>query len=124
MDNTTKSPTITPASGLVIILTLVTAGIHFYLVPAEFDKGATGYGTAFILTGVAYLVALAAGFLSIPTLARVHTYGRVLIAVIAASAIVAYLSLGYFDTLGWVTKAIEAALIVAIGLSLSTGRTR
>lgn len=31
-----------PIAGVVILTTLATAGIHLYLVPEEFDKGATG----------------------------------------------------------------------------------
>jgi hypothetical protein len=33
------------ATGAAVLLGAATAFIHFYLVPAEFNKGATGYGT-------------------------------------------------------------------------------
>lgn len=102
------------ASALVIALALVAAAIHFYLVPDEFDKGATGYATLFILTGVGYLVALVLMYVPIPAFAPFHSLGRILMVGIAVAAIIAYVSLGYFDTLGWVTKAIEVALVLAV----------
>ncbi len=103
------------ASALVIALALVAAASHFYLVPDEFDKGATGYATLFILTGVGYVAALALMYLPLPVLAPFHALGKVLMVGIAVAAIIAYISLGYFDTLGWVTKGIEAALVLAVG---------
>lgn len=115
MNSTSKSQNISVVGGVVILLTLVTAAIHFYLVPDEFSKGATGYGTAFILTGAGYLLAMALAF--VPR-SPFHVPGGLAIAGIATAAIVAYLSLGYFDTLGWVTKGIELALIVAVAVHL------
>ncbi|MBA3803457.1 MAG: hypothetical protein H0X22_11220, partial [Acidimicrobiia bacterium] len=38
---------------------------------------------------------------------------RLVIVGIALAAIIAYLVLEFFDTLGWVTKAIEAVLVIA-----------
>ena len=97
--------------------------------PDEFNKGATGYGTLFILTGVGYMAALALMYLPIPVLAPFRSLGRILMVGIAVAAIIAYISLGYFDTLGWVTKGIEAALVLAVATDTllagrSTGRAR
>ena len=115
MTNNSDRPALGAASALVIALALMAAAIHFYLVPDEFNKGATGYGTLFILTGVGYLAALALMYLPIPVLAPFRSLGKVLMVGIAVAASIAYISLGYFDTLGWVTKGIEAALVLAVG---------
>ncbi len=115
MTSNSTRPALGPASALVIALALSAAAIHFYLVPDEFNKGATGYGTMFILTGVGYVAALGLMYLPLPVLAPFHSLGKVLMVGIAVAAIIAYISLGYFDTLGWVTKGIEAALVLAVG---------
>ncbi len=107
------------SSALAVVLGLATAIIHFYLVPAEFDKGATGYGTLFILTGVGYLTGTIAGYLPSESLDKIRTPARLLLIGIALASIVAYLVLGYFDTLGWVTKGIETLLVLAVGTGLS-----
>ena len=129
MTSNSDRPALGAASALVIALAVMAAAIHFYLVPDEFNKGATGYGTLFILTGVGYLGALALMYMPIPVLAPFHSLGRILMVGIAVAAIIAYISLGYFDTLGWVTKGIEVALVLAVGADTmwagkSTGRDR
>ena len=118
MDSTHESTHVSGAEGLVILLTIATAAIHFYLVPGEFSKGATGYGTAFILTGAGYLIALALAFWPGSMPSSLHVLGKLAVAGIAIAAIIAYLSLGYFDTLGWVTKSIEAVLVLSVVLLL------
>ncbi len=127
MSSNPDRPALGAASALVIALALIAAAIHFYLVPDEFNKGATGYGTMFILTGVGYLAALALMYLPISAFASFHSLGRVVMVGIAVAAIIAYISLGYFDTLGWVTKGIEVALVLAVAadtmlVGKSTGR--
>ena len=98
----------------VIGLGLATAIIHATLIPAEFEKGATGYGTLFILTALGYFLCLVAMYLPSATLDPVRTPARVVLVCVAIVAIAAYLILGYFDTLGWVTKAIESLLLVFV----------
>ena len=115
MTSNSDRPTLGAASALAIVLALAAAAIHFYLVPDEFNKGATGYGTMFILTGVGYIAALALMYLPVAILVPFRSFGRILMVGIAVAAIVAYVSLGYFDTLGWVTKGIEALLVLAVG---------
>ena len=109
-----RSPAINPLSLAVIALTIVTAGIHVYLIPAEFDKGATGYGTLFILTAVGYLIALTIAYAPVPAFDSSRMLGRSALIAIALAAIVAYMVLGFYDTLGWVDKAIESALVLAV----------
>ena len=124
MTSNSDQPTLGAASALVIVLALATAAIHFSLVADEFDKGATGYGTLFILTGLGYLAALALRYLPFSVLAPFRSAGSMLMVGIAIAAIITYVSLGYFDTLGWVTKGIESALVLAVGAEmLSTGRS-
>ena len=119
---TTPDHQSTAATPFVVLLTIATAVIHFSLVPAEFSKGATGYGTLFILTGLGYLVALS--ILYVPLFSKIRLLGMTLLVGIAVAAIVAYISLGYFDTLGWVTKAIEVTLLLAVGVErIVAGKT-
>lgn len=113
-------PSIGPISWVVILTTLATAAIHFYLVPAEFDKGATGYGTLFVLTGVGYLAALGVTYLPWSRLSPLRGLARLVLVGIALAAMTAYLALGFFDTLGWVTMAIEAVLVIAAIGELAT----
>lgn len=122
MELNVDRPSIGPISWVVILTTLATAAIHFYLVPAEFDKGATGYGTLFVLTGVGYLAALAVMYLPWPQMSPLRGLARLAIIGIALAAIIAYLVLGFFDTLGWVTKVIEALLVIAAMGELATNR--
>ena len=114
MSSKTDRPALGAASAPVISLALIAAAIHFYLVPDEFNKGATGYGTLFILTGVGYVAALMLMYMPVAAFAPFRSLGRVLTVGIALAAIIAYVSLGYFDTLGWVTKGIEVALVLAV----------
>lgn len=113
-------PPIGPLAGVVILTTLATAAIHLYLVPEEFDTGATGYATLFILTGVGYLAALALMYVPWARLSPLRGLARLVLVGIALAAIITYLVLGFFDTLGWVTKAIEAVLVVAAVAEVAT----
>lgn len=122
VQSTSAAPGVGGIDAAVILLSVLVAGIHLYLVPDEVDKGATGYTTAFILTAVGYGGALLLRYLPWKTLAPFRQFALVLIAGIAAAAIIAYISLGYFDTLGWVTKGIEAVLIFVCLAALAAGR--
>jgi hypothetical protein len=90
-------------SGVIIELTLATALIHL-------DLG----GTLFTLNGLGYL-ALAAGYAIAATrLAPMRRYGwlpRIGLAGYAAVTIGAYLVVGPYFALGWITKGIELAII-------------
>lgn len=87
-------PPIGPLAAVVIVATLATAAIHLYLVPEEFDKGATGYGTLFILTGLGYLAVLAVMYVPWSRLSPVRGLARLALLGIALAAIVAYLASG------------------------------
>lgn len=104
----------------IAVLTGIAAGvIHFSLVTDEFNKGATGYGTAFILTGVATFAGLIAGYVPLAALAPLRTVARVALILLSIGSIVAYLVLGYFDTLGWITKAIETFFVLGVAATIA-----
>lgn len=113
-------PSLGPISAVVILATLATAAIHVYLIPGEFDKGATGYGTLFILTAVGYVAALAVMYLPWAWLSPFRGLARLGLVGIAVAAIIAYLALGFYDALGWVTKAIEVVLVLAAAAEVFT----
>ena len=119
-----RSPAVNSLSLAIIALTIATAGIHIYLIPAEFDKGATGYGTLFILTAVGYLLALSIAYAPVSALDSWRMLGRAALIGIALAAIVAYVVLGFYDTLGWVDKAIESALVLAVITDVVVSRSR
>ena len=68
----------------------------------------------FILTAVGYLIALTIAYAPVPALDSLRMLGRAALIAIALAATVAYVVLGFYDTLGWVDKAIESALILAV----------
>lgn len=84
-------PPIGPLAGIVILTTLATAAIHLYLVPEEFDTGATGYAALFSLTGVGYLAFLAVMYLPWSTLSPLRGLARLALVGIAVAAIITYL---------------------------------
>ena len=83
----------------IITLTMATAGIHLYLIPGEFDKGATGYGTLFILTAIGYLLALMIAYAPILALDSLRLLGRAALIGIALAAMVAYVVLGLYESM-------------------------
>ncbi len=104
----------------IVVLTLATAAIHFYLVPDA--------GLMFVLNGLGYLALLAA-LLRRPAFLRSWLTGRerwvhyVFIAYTAVT-ILLWVAIGdkRFDTalgqIGWTDKVIEALLVVALALDL------
>ena len=107
---------------IIIGLGLTTAIIHATLISDEFAKGATVYGTLFTLTAIGYVVALTVMYAPIDAFEPYRMLARLLLMAIAAAAIVAYISLGYFDSLGWVTTCIEATLVIAALVELQVQR--
>jgi hypothetical protein len=90
-------------SGVIIELTLATALIHL-------DLG----GTLFTLNGLGYLALAAAYALAAARLPALRRYGwlpRIGLAGYAAVTIGAYLVVGPYFALGWITKGIELAII-------------
>ena len=101
----------TLVSGVIIELTLATALIHL-------DLG----GTLFTLNGLGYLALGAAYAAAATRLAPLRRYGwlpRVGLAGYAAVTIGAYLVVGPYFTLGWITKGIELAIIGLVIADLS-----
>ena len=94
-------------TGVILDLTLATAFIHLTLGGTLFLLNAAGY----LALGAAYLVAAA---LPIPAIRRFSWLPRVGLAMFASVTIVAYLVIGPYFTLGWVTKGIEVAIVLLV----------
>ena len=98
-------------TGVILELTLATAIVHLTL-----------GGTLFLLNGVGYLV-LAAAYLAVaavpmPAIRRMGWLPRAALAAYASVTIVAYLVMGPWFTLGWLTKGIEAAIVMLVAADL------
>jgi hypothetical protein len=94
-------------TGVILELTLATAIIHLTL-----------GGTLFVLNGAGYLV-LASAYLATVALpiSAVRRYAwlpRVGLAIFASVTIVAYLVVGPYFTLGWLTKGVELAIVLLV----------
>ena len=101
-------------TGVILELTLATAIIHFSLGGTLFLLNAAGY----MALGTAYLVGAA---LPIPAIRRYSWLPRVGLAAFASVTIVAYLVIGPYFTLGWVTKGIELAIVMLVIADLLIG---
>jgi hypothetical protein len=101
-------------TGVILELTLATAIIHLTLGGTLFLLNAAGY----LALGVAYLVAAAA---PIPAVRRFSWPPRAGLAAYASVTIVAYLVIGPYFTLGWVTKGIEVAIVLLLIADLLIG---
>ena len=115
MPGTTQSRAGTAlAAGLTIAivdLTLVTAYVHLTL-----------GGTLFMLNGLGYAAlaaALVASAIPHPFVRRFAWVPRVGLAGFTAATIVGYLVIGPYFTLGWITKAVEVAIIVLLAADLA-----
>ena len=98
-------------TGVILELTLATAFIHFTLGGTRFLLNAAGY----VALGTAYV---AAALLPIPAIRRLAWLPRVGLAAFASVTIVAYLVMGPYFTLGWVTKGIELAIVLLVAADL------
>ena len=99
-------------TGVILELTLATATIHFTLGGTLFVLNALGY----LALGAAYLAAAA---LPMPAIRRIAWLPRLGLAAFASVTIVAYLVIGPHFTLGWVTKAIEVAIVMLVLVDLT-----
>lgn len=88
----------------IVALTATTAYIHFTLGGLLFLLNAVGY------TGLGVLY-VAAELVDAPIVRRFAWLPRVALAGFAATTIAGYLVLGPYFQLGWITKAVEVALI-------------
>ena len=101
-------------TGVILELTLATAVIHINLGGSLFLLNAAGY----LALGAAYLVAAA---MPVPGLRRFSWLPRVGLAAFASITIIAYLVIGPYFTLGWVTKGIEVAIVMLVIADLLLG---
>jgi hypothetical protein len=101
-------------TGVILELTLATAFIHFTLGGTLFLLNAAGY----LALGAAYLAAAA---LPMPAVRRFGWLPRAGLAAFASVTIVAYLVIGPYFTLGWVTKGIEVAIVLLVIADLLLG---
>jgi hypothetical protein len=99
--------------GVIVELTLATAIVHITLGGALFTLNAAGYLTL----GAAYLFGALA---PIPAIRRFAWLPKAGLAAFAAVTVVAYLVTGPFFALGWITKAVELAIILLVLADLLT----
>jgi len=90
--------------GVILELTLATALIHLSLGGTLFALN----GLGFVGLGAAYAIAVVG---PAPLIQRFGWLPRLCLAAYAAATIGAYLVIGPYFTLGWVTKAIELAIV-------------
>jgi hypothetical protein len=95
---------------VIILLTLATALIHFYL------SFLMRFDLLFTLNGLGYLALLAALFLPVPLLARYRQVVRILLFLYTLLTILLWVFLGDRSTIGYVDKAIEVGLLILLWL--------
>ena len=124
--NPSTAPTTTSRIGGlqvgIIVLTLATAAIHFWMA-SKFPE----MRTIFMLNGIGYLGLLGVLYLPLGFLAPIHNLARWALIAYTAVTIVAFfyvtLSNGWSlwdDPIGLVTKAIEVVLIVLLFMDAKT----
>jgi hypothetical protein len=101
-------------TGVILELTLATAIIHFTLGDTLFLLNAAGY----LVLGAAYLLAVT---LPMPAIRRFAWLPRIGLATFASVTIVAYLVIGPYFTLGWLTKGVELAIVLLVIADLLIG---
>lgn len=95
----------------IVALAMTTSYIHFRLGGLLFLLNALGYAGLAAL----YVVAAAA---PLPLATRFSWFPRLALAGFAAMTIAGYLVIGPYFSLGWITKAVEVALITLIGVDV------
>jgi hypothetical protein len=101
-------------TGVILELTLATAIVHLTLGGTLFLLNAAGY----LALGAAYLAAATLPIQPIRQLAWLPKAG---LAAYAAVTIGAYLIVGPYFTLGWLTKGIEVAIVLLVIADLLIG---
>lgn len=91
----------------IVALALITGAIHLTLGGMMFTLNALGY----LALAAAFVVGAA---VSHPLVARFSWVPRVVLIAYAAASIVAWLVLGGFYMLAYITKAVEVALIILL----------
>lgn len=122
MSATGNRPSIGPVQIGVILLALVSGGIHLYFIfiegflsglPTEQQMGPI-YQFLFISNFFAYLTLAVAMYLPVSLLPRLRPIMRVMLIAIAMASIASYFAVGFYDTLGNVTQIVEALLIALV----------
>nr|MBA3387997.1 hypothetical protein [Rubrobacter sp.] len=127
MNATEARPRIGPVQVGVVLLALVTAGIHIYLFLIEGFLGNGNmlpiYQLLFVGNFFAYVTLATALLLPISLLAQFRPVIRVMLISIAVASIISYFHVNVRDTLGDLDKVIEVLLIVLVtvtaGMSVS-----
>ncbi len=114
-----------PVQIVLLVLALITAGVHLYLFAIEGFLG-TGtmlpiYQLLFVGNFLAYVSLAVALILPVPTLSRLRPVLRVLLISIAVASIISYFYVGVTDTTGDITKVIEVLLIALV--TVDAGRS-
>jgi hypothetical protein len=98
---------------VILELTLATASIHFSLGGTLFVLNALGYAGLAVAYGVAVIA-------PIPVIQRFSWLPRLGLAGFTLVTIAAYLVIGPYFTLGWITKGIEVAIVGLVTADLLT----
>jgi hypothetical protein len=100
----------------IFLLTLATAVIHLFLAFTAIPYYGLNFGVMlFILNGLGYLGLLAALQLPIPQLARCRSAARwTLVAYASLTIVLFFIMAPVYETIGYVDKAIEVALIAVL----------
>lgn len=109
--HTDRSPIGVPLTVLTVGLALTTAYIHLSLGGLLFTLNGLGY------LGLAALVVIGAA-VDHPLVRSFAWRPPVALAGFAATTIAAYLVIGPYFTLGWITKGVELALIAVLAIDL------
>jgi hypothetical protein len=110
----------------IIVLTLATVGIHWYLVPLQGIPA----GIPFILNGLGYLVLMGTVLFKLPIisdfLAGRPGWAHYALIAFTVVTMLAWVAIGdksfstWLGQIGWVDKITEVLLIVAVWLHLRT----
>lgn len=108
----------------VLLLALVTAGVHLYLFLIEGFLGNGAmlpiYQLLFVGNFLAYVTLAAALVGPAPPLARVRSLVRVALISLAVASIASYFYVNVTDTVGNVTKVVEVLLILLVAAQAAT----
>lgn len=111
--NQTKTQ-ITPRLIAIVILTAATAVIHITLAFVALGAGDMTTFIMFVLNGLAYLILLAAYYLPLPLARDYPRMVRWAFIALTAVTILAWVAIGARNTIGYVDKLIELALIALL----------
>jgi hypothetical protein len=103
-----------PRKLAIIVLTIATAIIHLALAFNAMSMGDMTTLAMFLLNGIGYLVLLAAYFLPLPLARDYPRLVRWAFIAFTAVTIIGWVAFGARNTIGYIDKLIEVALIVLL----------